>query len=110
MHEPGTRLSQVQLLPVSFFNTHKDWILECNAGFVKILPASMKKTLSEANQVRLKHEIWVGTDDENLCRRCEKIRKSTGSGFCGKCKLVFYCSKDCQVKDWKRHKEECVKA
>eukprot|EP00056_Hartaetosiga_gracilis_P014536 m.240806 g.240806 ORF g.240806 m.240806 type:complete len:159 (+) comp16096_c0_seq1:80-556(+) len=26
---------------------------------------------------------------------------------CGRCKVVFYCCKDHQVKHWKTHKEEC---
>jgi len=29
---------------------------------------------------------------------------------CARCKKIKYCSKECQVKDWKRHKrEECIK-
>ncbi|KAL4268876.1 MUB1/samB family protein [Pleurotus pulmonarius] len=31
----------------------------------------------------------------------------TGSSFCSKCRLVAYCSKDCQAVDWKRHKADC---
>ena len=28
---------------------------------------------------------------------------------CSRCKAAAYCSKDCQVKDWKAgHKQECV--
>jgi hypothetical protein len=98
-------------LPVPFYNTHQDWILECNVGSVKILPTTMKITLSKASQKSLNHDIWVDvskTDEENSCKQCGNTRRGTGSGFCGKCKLVFYCSKDCQAKDWKRHKKVCV--
>lgn len=35
------------------------------------------------------------------CRRHEKTRK------CGRCKRVYYCGKECQVKDWKQHKRSC---
>lgn len=26
---------------------------------------------------------------------------------CSKCKKTYYCSQDCQRKDWSRHKHEC---
>ena len=26
---------------------------------------------------------------------------------CAKCKMVYYCNKDCQVKGWKHHKRVC---
>lgn len=26
---------------------------------------------------------------------------------CSKCKSVWYCSRECQLKDWKAHKEMC---
>lgn len=38
--------------------------------------------------------------DENICSVCGKYSKLK----CGTCKLP-YCSKECQVKDWPRHKE-----
>lgn len=41
---------------------------------------------------------------ENLCGLCESeaIKK------CSKCEAVFYCTRECQVKDWARHKVNCV--
>ena len=27
--------------------------------------------------------------------------------WCSRCKICTYCSKDCQKKDWKAHKEQC---
>jgi len=35
-----------------------------------------------------------------LCGMKSKLR-------CGRCKLQRYCSKDCQVKDWGKHKLVC---
>lgn len=35
--------------------------------------------------------------------------KSTGMKRCSKCKLVFYCNRGCQLRDWCNHKEVCMK-
>jgi hypothetical protein len=44
------------------------------------------------------------------CQHCQKI-EPTEVIFqkCGRCKTVIYCSRDCQVADWSRHKKECKK-
>lgn len=40
-----------------------------------------------------------------ICAVCKKISTKK----CSKCKLVFYCGRECQVKHWKYHKEFCLK-
>ena len=37
----------------------------------------------------------------NLCGKKEKV-------FCDKCEKAVYCSRDCQFKDWNKHKSNCV--
>ena len=53
------------------------------------------RTHSEANETK-----------GSLCARCSK--HSEAPKYCGNCKIA-YCSKACQVDDWKRgsHKQEC---
>mmetsp|Transcript_10252 Transcript_10252/g.16790 ORF Transcript_10252/g.16790 Transcript_10252/m.16790 type:complete len:220 (-) Transcript_10252:33-692(-) len=42
------------------------------------------------------------------CRKCSKTKMEVPSIFrCAKCRIVYYCSKDCQVGDWKEHKKQC---
>ncbi len=43
-------------------------------------------------------------------RECAHCKKS-GLKFkhCSACKSVYYCSRECQKSDWKRHKKECKK-
>jgi hypothetical protein len=44
------------------------------------------------------------------CRNCEKLETQMDGALlmkCNRCKVTYYCSKDCQVADWKRHKGWC---
>ena len=40
--------------------------------------------------------------------KCNCCSKETTKA-CGKCRKVFYCSKECQNKEWKFHKDICCK-
>ena len=48
---------------------------------------------------------------ENMCRWCSKSESRDGAKLtrCGGCLRVYYCSKACQVRDWKEggHKQLC---
>ena len=41
-----------------------------------------------------------------LCSVCDN---EDGTKYCGKCKVQFYCSRDCQKKGWSKHKKSCGK-
>ena len=38
---------------------------------------------------------------------CTYCKEDGGDFQCSKCKVSFYCSRDCQVADWKQHKIKC---
>ena len=40
------------------------------------------------------------------CKTCKSKNKEDLKS-CSVCKIVYYCSKECQRKDWKDHKLEC---
>lgn len=42
--------------------------------------------------------------------RCCICRKQGDMKRCSKCKSAFYCSVDCQKKDWRTHKPKCMPA
>lgn len=42
-----------------------------------------------------------------LCYVCEKVSETMK--WCGKCKSVKYCSQECQLSDWPKHKNFCIK-
>lgn len=41
-----------------------------------------------------------------MCKTC--LKENVKLLHCGRCKSVFYCSKDCQKKDWKSHRAVCT--
>ncbi len=53
----------------------------------------------------------VCTTNLRMCRHCDKMESSQEFQLslmqCARCKRAYYCSKDCQIKDWKSHKATC---
>lgn len=46
-----------------------------------------------------------------ICNTCKAEKSPTNKLLvCGQCKKVYYCNRDCQKKDWHRHKDECEKS
>lgn len=42
-----------------------------------------------------------------LCRVCQTTKPGESVKLCKGCKMVYYCSEQCQKKDWKSHKIVC---
>lgn len=42
-----------------------------------------------------------------MCKYCSAIEGDIKYKICSSCRSVYYCSKECQIKDWKEHKNEC---
>ncbi len=102
---------------VAIFNTIKIYLKRCNAEGPEHLYNVMcycRKyiKLSETEEFdKADKESITGVLSElsSICRVCWK--KGEGYKYCSKCTCVYYCSVDCQRKDWKEngHKEECKK-
>uniref|UniRef100_A0A7S2K2T2 MYND-type domain-containing protein n=1 Tax=Leptocylindrus danicus TaxID=163516 RepID=A0A7S2K2T2_9STRA len=43
------------------------------------------------------------------CGIFEKNCKAKKLSLCGRCKNAYYCSKECQVSHWEKHKKDCKK-
>jgi len=59
--------------------------------------------MSEASQ----EDTLQQEDITKICALCSK--EGTGFPKCGRCKDVYYCSRQCQQKDWKVHKDNCIR-
>lgn len=44
------------------------------------------------------------------CATCAKKKDECTLMLCGGCKIIYYCSQECQKADWKEHKPICWKA
>ncbi|KAK2868929.1 hypothetical protein Q7C36_000800 [Tachysurus vachellii] len=51
-----------------------------------------------------------GADPDQDRQYCELCGKMENLMKCGRCRSSFYCSKDHQKQDWKKHKQVCKKA
>ncbi|XP_060797796.1 egl nine homolog 1-like isoform X5 [Neoarius graeffei] len=52
----------------------------------------------------------TGADTEQDRQYCELCGKMENLMKCGRCRSSFYCSKDHQKQDWKKHKQVCKQA
>lgn len=48
----------------------------------------------------------MDTSNEYMCSICGK--RDIKLKKCGKCKIIAYCSEECQRKDWTKHKKHCT--
>lgn len=57
-------------------------------------------------------QAWISSQRKKVMdmERCDYCEKTGARKFCSKCRKIYYCSKECQVKGWKGgHKLVCGK-
>ena len=59
--------------------------------------------------LKLKNYLNGGSFTQKQTKCGNICCKKDGIMICSRCKIIKYCSKECQVADWKRHKTECFK-
>jgi hypothetical protein len=64
------------------------------------LPEDQRQCLFETLIKKLTKPIM-----KNQCFCCGKQEIKLQK--CGKCEIVYYCSRECQKNDWKNHKKDC---
>ncbi|KDR73806.1 hypothetical protein GALMADRAFT_142236 [Galerina marginata CBS 339.88] len=81
----------------------------------------LKRKLEIAASIKMTHPGWLtsiiesGNDirrrrkqDNSLCYTCSAVGSDEKPvKVCAKCQVVAYCSKECQIRHWPKHKEPC---
>ena len=49
-------------------------------------------------------EVFEDFMGEPICEECG----APATQRCSRCKLAWYCSRDCQLRQWKKHKTLCA--
>ena len=74
-----------------------DFLSKCvTFGLRKVTSFGLLPRPSEANLGKIC--FHCGTSEEDVGRKIMS---------CSRCKSIYYCSRQCQKDDWKRHKKEC---
>ena len=75
----------------------KDFLSKCvTFGLRKVTSFGLLPRMAEANLGKIC--FHCGTSEEDVGRKIMS---------CSRCKSIYYCSRQCQKDDWKRHKKEC---
>ena len=70
--------------------------------FENLSKEKLSKELEPINDIYNLDNIEYFMDDP-ICAQCGKLANSR----CSRCKSEWYCSKECQIKRWKEHKQIC---
>lgn len=90
----------IDLVHIDALNSCKEQLSYYQALFLKKIDgmAGYSKQLEQRKDEALKKEVVI------KCAACSKIGDFKK---CGRCQEAHYCSRDCQSKDWNKHKLIC---
>jgi hypothetical protein len=75
---------------------------------VLFIPLLSRETIRERTEYKgAKNIKWPNNQGARCCDHCSKVW--IGHQRCSRCQLAAYCTRDCQRKDWRRHKKWCGK-
>ena len=63
------------------------------------LPSELQKELQSTKAIMPKSV-------KSMCENCKGSERKMM--VCGQCRQAYYCSRECQKKDWKQHKKSCA--
>lgn len=71
------------------------------------LPSAFSIDVSENNSIITKEDVSSSPSPGVPASKCDLCSSSGKLRICSRCKDARYCSRDCQVKDWPKHKLVC---
>ena len=98
---PGARVREVKAWAADILRSNQDFDNRAKlAGYLAERLGGCRCLDDEAEAAR-------GEADVGMCSYCHKKSKDARLLDCGKCRLVKYCGRECQVAHWKHHKKLC---
>lgn len=84
-----------------------------HVGYIELLPSDdplVEKTsvFTELSDMRSSMALIDKQYKYSACNYCSRHELATSLKKCNRCRLTRYCSKLCQLCDWKNHKMGCV--
>lgn len=104
--ETGARMVRCPLCEKPFKANSEEECVEHMAHCKGFEERHGKKSTNESNDNDLPDNGREAAVNGNRCNTCNKRGKMKK---CTQCKCTYYCSKECQIQDWKKHKKRCKK-
>lgn len=80
----------------------------CDSGFRAPAKAQMETAFKLYKNDRTPYDFFANRCDGSDCGKAKEDLPAGGKlQKCGKCREVFYCSKECQSSSWPVHKKSC---
>ena len=77
------------------------------SGFVRDLLKIYRKRLSCSCLKKMHLEARKTLPKMGGCKNCQQEKDRAMLSVCSKCRISHYCSRECQIEDWPRHKRDC---
>jgi len=119
----------IRIIEEQNYNKNEEKKIQELKSLIKLLLAQPRLTKGKTNRFQHFNEAIEYKKEKNLnlpenletiikkisrpfvCCVCQKKQENIQEKMkkCSLCKLVYYCSRECQKKDWLKHKEYCKK-
>lgn len=113
----GAQLALLVAILKTSFSGYRKHLLNCFVPEAWFLMPANRSAYSQKDFEQYSREQALGelqsagsTDQFLRCKSCGAMEKANNRFKCCSCKLVHYCSKECQKEHWKNggHKENCA--
>ncbi|KAK8821137.1 hypothetical protein WA538_005766 [Blastocystis sp. DL] len=106
-----------EMIPANLRVPHHSWKSQDKEGVARVVEdmecvmwSNMDTSKRRTTERVIEESVIINKDEQDTCAFCHKSKSANSIPLylCSRCRTVSYCSRDCQVKDWKNHKTFCV--
>lgn len=85
-----------------------EYSIRCLPQKVTDFCESLQENIETGKPINDQDAIKVRDQGSLGCNICYKDENSAKLKYCSRCRMVKYCSAECQKKDWRDHKKVCI--